>query len=180
MTFETIVGKFDASYFDSDVTLGYVKNYRKGELFLSDEVRATEMLEDGRFSLTEEEKSDIIQFINDINADLEGTPFKISYRILNETILLYRAKQRIAELMEKEGGFEEDVNFQVDLNSIFDDILMQKVLPRIEGDYEKCDKCLVALSGRAEARNWKRSFEKIEFMIKRFGKDHSGFTTFWN
>lgn len=180
MTFETIVGKFDASYFDSDVTLGYVKNYRKGELFLSDEVRATEMLEDGRFSLTEEEKSDIIQFINDINADLEGTPFKISYRILNETILLYRAKQRIAELMEKEGGFEEDVNFQVDLNSIFDDILMQKVLPRIEGDYEKCDKCLVALSARAEARNWKRSFEKIEFMIKRFGKDNSGFTTFWN
>ena len=180
MTCETIVGKFDASYFDSDVTLGYVKNYRKGELFLSDEVRAAEMLEDGRFSLTEEEKSDIIQFINDINADLEGTPFKISYRILNETILLYRAKQRIAELMEKEGGFEEDVNFQVDLNSIFDDILMQKVLPRIEGDYEKCDKCLVALGARAEARNWKRSSEKIEFMIRRFGKDHSGFTTFWN
>lgn len=83
MTFETIVGTFDSSYFDSDVTLGYVKNYRKGELFISDEVRATEMMEDGRFTLSDEEKNRIIGFINDINSDMEGTPFKISYRILN-------------------------------------------------------------------------------------------------
>ena len=25
-----------------------------------------------------------------------------------------------------------------------------------------------------------QSLEKIEFMIDRFGKDHSGFTSFWN
>lgn len=179
MTFETIVGTFDSSYFDSDVTLGYVKNYRKGELFISDEVRATEMMEDGRFTLSDEEKNRIIGFINSVNSDLEGTPFKISYRILNETILLYRAKQKIVELMgeeEKKNGVEVNT----DLNTIFDDILMQKVLPRIEGDFEKCDKCLVKLGDRAERMEWKQSSEKIEFMIKRFGKDHSGFTSFWN
>lgn len=179
MTFETIVGTFDSSYFDSDVTLGYVKNYRKGELFISDEVRATEMMEDGRFTLSDEEKNRIIGFINDINSDMEGTPFKISYRILNETILLYRAKQKIVELMGEEEK-KDGVEVNTDLNTVFDDILMQKVLPRIEGDFEKCDKCLVKLGDRAERMEWKQSSEKIEFMIKRFGKDHSGFTSFWN
>lgn len=179
MTFETIVGTFDSSYFDSDVTLGYVKNYRKGDLFISDEVRATEMMEDGRFTLSDEEKNRIIGFINDINSDMEGTPFKISYRILNETILLYRAKQKIMELMGEEEE-NDGVEINTDLNSIFDDVLMQKVLPRIEGDFEKCDKCLVKLGDRAERMEWKQSSEKIEFMIKRFGKDHSGFTSFWN
>lgn len=179
MTFETIVGTFDSSYFDSDVTLGYVKNYRKGELFISDEVRATEMMEDGRFTLSDEEKKRIIGFINDVNSDLQGTPFKISYRILNETILLYRAKQKIVELMGEEEE-NDGVEINTDLNSIFDDVLMQKVLPRIEGDFEKCDKCLVKLGDRAERMEWKQSSEKIEFMIKRFGKDHSGFTSFWN
>lgn len=179
MTFETIVGTFDSSYFDSDVTLGYVKNYRKGDLFISDEVRATEMMEDGRFTLSDEEKNRIIGFINDINSDMEGTPFKISYRILNETILLYRAKQKIVELMGEEEE-NDGVEINTDLNSIFDDVLMQKVLPRIEGDFEKCDKCLVKLGDRAERMEWTHSSEKIEFMIKRFGKDHSGFTSFWN
>lgn len=179
MTFETIVEDFDQSYFEADAMLGYAKNYWKGELFISDEVRATEMLVDGRFELSEGDKGQIIDFINSINSDLKGTPFKISYRILNETILLYRAKKKIAELM----GEEEDkdgVQINTDLNSIFDNILMQKVLPRIEGDYEKCDACLVKLATRADKNNWNQSYEKIEFMIERFGKDHSGFTSFWN
>lgn len=180
MTFETIVGKFDKDYFGNDVALNYIKNPRKGELFLSDEVRATQMIEENRFVLTDAEQEKIISFINNINEDLEGSPFKISYRILNETILLYRSKKRIEEIMKANGGFEDGVVFKTDLNTIFDDILMQKVLPRIEGDYEKCNKCLTKLSTRAEENDWMKSMEKIEFMIKRFGNDKSGFTTFWN
>ena len=180
MTFETVVSTFEEDYFENDVALNYVKNPRKGELFLSEEVRATEMLTEGRFTLTNKEQKAILGFINGINEDLEGSPFKISYRILNETILLYRSKKRIAEIMEVEGGFEEGVEFDTDLNTIFDEILMQKVLPRIEGDYEKCNKCLTKLSTRAEDNDWLKSSEKIEFMIKRFGTDKSGFTTFWN
>ena len=180
MTFETIVGKFEEDYFENDVALNYVQNPRKGELFLCEDVRATEMLTEGRFTLTKKEQTAILSFINGINEDLEGSPFKISYRILNETILLYRSKKRIAEIMEAEGGFEEGVEFDTDLNTIFDEILMQKVLPRIEGDYEKCNKCLTKLSSRAEDNDWLKSSEKIEFMIKRFGTDKSGFTTFWN
>ena len=180
MTFETVVGKFGDEYFNSDVALNYVKNPLKGELFLSDEVRATQMIDEGRFILTKEEQTKILNFINDINEDLDGSPFKISYRILNETILLYRSKKRIAEIMKDEGGLADGVEFKTDLNTIFDDILMQKVLPRIEGDYEKCSKCLNKLSSRADNNEWKKSYDKIEFMIKRFGSDRSGFTSFWN
>ena len=180
MTFETVVGKFGDEYFNSDVALNYVKNPLKGELFLSDEVRATQMINEGRFILTKEEQTKILNFINDINEDLDGSPFKISYRILNETILLYRSKKRIAEIMKDEDGLADGVEFKTDLNTIFDDILMQKVLPRIEGDYEKCSKCLNKLSSRADNNEWKKSYDKIEFMIKRFGSDRSGFTSFWN
>ena len=180
MTFETVVGKFGDEYFNSDVALNYVKNPLNGELFLSDEVRATQMIDEGRFILTKEEQTKILNFINDINEDLDGSPFKISYRILNETILLYRSKKRIAEIMKDEDGLADGVEFKTDLNTIFDDILMQKVLPRIEGDYEKCSKCLNKLSSRADNNDWKKSYDKIEFMIKRFGSDRSGFTSFWN
>ena len=180
MTFETVVGKFGDEYFNSDVALNYVKNPLNGELFLSDEVRATQMIDEGRFILTKEEQTKILNFINDINEDLDGSPFKISYRILNETILLYRSKKRIVEIMKDEDGLADGVEFKTDLNTIFDDILMQKVLPRIEGDYEKCSKCLNKLSSRADNNDWKKSYDKIEFMIKRFGSDRSGFTSFWN
>ena len=180
MTFETIVGKFGKDFFSGDVSLNYFKNPRKGDLFLSDEVRASQMIEEGRFILTDEEQTKIVDFINNINEDLEGSPFKISYRILNETILLYRSKKKIEEIMKADDGFEDGVVFNTDLNTIFDDILMQKILPRIEGDYEKCSRCLTKLSQRAEDNCWKKSLGKIEFMIKRFGNDKSGFTTFWN
>lgn len=179
MTFETIVGNFDESYFNNDVRLNYVENPRKWDLFRSDEVNAQEMVKE-RFGLDDSDRMNIIGFINGINEDLEGTPFKISYRILNETVLLYRAKKEIERMMKDDGGFEAGVEFKADLDTVFDDILMQKVLPRIEGDSEKCRKCLAALKSRANENGWQKSAEKIQFMIDRFGSDGSGFTSFWN
>ena len=179
MTFETIVETFDTTYFDCDVALNYVKNPYKGELFISDEVRATQMLDEGTFGLTDEEKKSIIAFINGINGDLEGSPFKISYRILNETILLYRSMKEIEDVLATDDSVASG-SIDTSLNTIFDDIVMQKILPRIEGDFEKCNKCLVALSQRAEKYDWPNSANKIEFMIERFGSDKSGFTSFWN
>ena len=151
-----------------------------GDLFISDEVRASETLDEGRFILNEQEKRDIISFVNNINDDLKGTPFKISYRILNETILYYRSRKVIEKMVIENGGFDNEITFAVDLNTVFDDILMQKILPRIEGDSEKCNQCLQALLKRAKEMSWKRSEEKINFMINRFGRDNSGFTSFWN
>ena len=180
MTFETVVGEFGLDYFDSDIALSYVNNPISGDLFISDEVRASETLDEGRFILNEQERKDIISYINNINADLKDTPFKISYRILNETILYYRSRKVIKKMVVTSGGFNNEIIFAEDLNTVFDDILMQKILPRIEGDSEKCNQCLQALLKRAKEMSWKRSEEKINFMINRFGRDNSGFTSFWN
>lgn len=178
MTFETVVGTFSDDYFEKDVPLYYVKNPLPGEYFISDEVRATQMIESRRFNLSTEEEKDILSFINGINKDMEGTPFKISYRILNETILLYRSKKLLKKKLEEKG--EDSSKINDNLNKVFDDILMQKVLPRIEGDYDKCSICLSKLASRCADNSWNDSANKIEFMISRFGKDKSGFTSFWN
>lgn len=107
-------------------------------------------------------------FINEVNTCLKGSPFQIAYRILNETILYYRATKIVNQ-------------GEAELNKVFDDILMQKVLPRIEGDYDKTYKPLAALKTKAETKGWTKSKEKIDFMLDRFSKDdQGGFTSFWN
>ncbi len=178
MTFETVVGEFSVDGYFGDgaqLLMEYCSNPVKGELYISDEIRATDLEND---YLTEEEKTRIIGFINNINEDLKGTPFQISYRVLNETILLYRSKKEINRIVK--GKYEEGVDFSLDLNNIFDDILMQKILPRIEGDYDKCHTAIAKLSKRAQETGWTRSIDKLEFMEQRFGNDKSGFTSFWN
>ena len=178
MTFETVVGKFSVEdYFGNGTQLlmEYCKHPAKGELYISDEVRATDLESN---YLTNKEKEDIINFINNINQDLSRTPFQISYRVLNETILLYRSKKEIDRIVN--GAYEVGVEFSLILNDVFDDILMQKILPRIEGDYDKCHVAIANLYRRAKDSEWKRSISKLAFMEQRFGNDKSGFTSFWN
>ncbi|MFP3458262.1 hypothetical protein R0J89_18625, partial [Psychrobacter sp. SIMBA_152] len=63
-----------------------------------------------------------IAFINAINGVLAHTPFKLAYRALNELLLAVISSEPKEE---------------VDLKAVWDDFLMCKVLPRIEGDTEK-------------------------------------------
>ena len=62
------------------------------------------------------------QFIQDINNILKRTPFELSYRALNELLL---AVLSLHPQTENE------------LHAVWDDFLMQKILPRIEGDQQK-------------------------------------------
>jgi hypothetical protein len=178
MTFETLIRPFTDDYFNSKATLAYSKNPLPGELFISDEVQTNEMIAGNRYELNDDEREQIITFINDVNSDLDGSPFKISFRIINETVLLYRSRKEINRLMD--GNNDYDLELSEDLSDVFDDILMQKVLPRIEGDYEKCGHCLDMLKTRSEDKEWLKSAVKIKFMIARFGRDKSGFTSFWS
>lgn len=66
-----------------------------------------------------------INFLKQINDILEHTPFKLAYRALNE-LLLFVITQRPQNELE--------------LQSVWDDFLMCKVLPRIEGDIDKLTK----------------------------------------
>ena len=169
MTFETIVEEFDNKYYEAEDTMTYGGS-KTGDWtwILPDEVKANEAIEHTPNLLDKDQKTEITQFINEVNICLKGSPFQIAYRILNETILYYRATKIVNQ-------------GEADLNKVFDDILMQKVLPRIEGDYDKTYKPLANLKTKAETKGWTKSKEKIDFMLGRFSQDdQGGFTSFWN
>lgn len=169
MTFETIVEEFDNGYYEAEDTMTYGgSNVGDWTWILPDEVRANEAIEHTPNILDADQKTEVTNFINEVNTCLKGSPFQIAYRILNETILYYRATKIVNK-------------GEADLNKVFDDILMQKVLPRIEGDYDKTYKPLAALRTKAETKGWTKSKEKIDFMLGRFSQDdQGGFTSFWN
>jgi len=169
MTFETIVEEFGDEYYNAEDTMTYGSSKEEDWTWiLPDEVRANEALEHASDLLDDGQKKELTNFINEVNACLKGSPFQIAYRILNETILYYRATKIVNQ-------------GEAELNKVFDDILMQKVLPRIEGDYDKTYKPLAALKTKAETKGWAKSKEKIDFMLSRFSKDdQGGFTSFWN
>lgn len=63
-----------------------------------------------------------MKFLQEINKILERTPFELSYRAMNELLLAVLSLRPTS---------------QTDLYAVWDDFLMQKVLPRIEGDQQK-------------------------------------------
>lgn len=63
-----------------------------------------------------------IVFLKSINEILDDTPFKLAYRALNEALMSVVCFQPSDDLQ---------------LQAVWDDFLMMKVLPRIEGDAEK-------------------------------------------
>ena len=63
-----------------------------------------------------------IAFLKSINAILSGTPFELAYRALNElliSVMCFKPKN------------------ELELYAVWDDFLMTKVLPRLEGDSQK-------------------------------------------
>lgn len=63
-----------------------------------------------------------IEFLEAVNSVLNNTPFKLAFRALNELLLAVISSQPTSD---------------VELQAVWDDFLMHKVLPRIEGDYDK-------------------------------------------
>ena len=64
------------------------------------------------------------EFLSKINVVLKHSPFELAYRALNELLLSVKCINPKNE---------------IELQSIWDDFLMMKILPRIEGDSEKLD-----------------------------------------
>lgn len=68
------------------------------------------------------EASQTVAFLANINKVLKNTPFELAYRALNELLLAVVSSQPQDELT---------------LKAVWDDFMMCKVLPRIEGDSDK-------------------------------------------
>ena len=79
-------------------------------------------------------KNYVPKLLDRINGEgiFEDTPFRVSYRVQNELVLYYAAIRPQGHLDENE--------INTYLNEAFMTILLEKILPRVEGD-EKAMKC---------------------------------------
>lgn len=126
--------------------------------------------------------------LESINKALKGTPFEVSYRVLNELTIM------IGVMLDDQTG--EDI--ETIINKALDYILLMKILPRIEGDTDmfklsqefkrKNDvtfnnrlEWLKELAPQKEAvegeEHQQTAREKIQEMIERL--DNQEFTRFW-
>lgn len=193
MTFETKIDSIEStSYFSLTNDALEYKNIACPERFICDQVRVLDLMKEATpdFELKEGDNdlnNEFTAFINEINKamgngknyDAKDTmgvsPFQVSYRVLNEAVLYYRSLKVL---------YPDACS----LDKVFADILMMKVLPRIEGEQDRAKKPLEGLQqfvtrriGDNETKKnlWAECANKIEFMLKPFGKGGDGFTTFW-
>lgn len=110
------------------------------------------------------ESKKVIEFLQDLNKELEGTPFKIAYRVRDEFLIYchYAGKNR------------SGINW---LNIALDDMTSMKVLSRIEGDESKTGEVLRNLQ-KVLSSNYARSNAKLKEMETRLQK--SGYTSYWS
>lgn len=101
-----------------------------------------------------------------LEAILGKTPFRIAYRVVNELILHFYALR----WEDKEAEFEELYNKSLD------NILMMKVLPRIEGNEDLVKEPLAQLATWTEVA-YPKANAKIVEMRERLERSH--FTSFW-
>lgn len=153
------------NFFEGGDALHYYDNPQPKELFLPKVVQASEALsilsaEDASYL-----KENVPGLLHSLNSALNGTPFKIAYRVQNELILYFFS------LREE----NPDEAAEALLTQAMDAILMMKVLPRIEGDEDLLDKPLKALAQFTE--NYPQASRKIAEMQERLPQAH--FTCFW-
>jgi len=167
MTFEMNEADFD-SYFEDKVTLNYVDEPLASSLFLARNVSGNKAIEEID-NLNDQFKANVAGTLKALNLALENTPFKIAYRVQNELVLYF------AELLREQPEASQDDL----LAAALDDIMMMKVLPRIEGDDELLGtRSNGTLNNLATfAVNLPKSSKKIEEMITRLERSH--FTSFW-
>lgn len=101
-----------------------------------------------------------------LEAILGKTPFRIAYRVVNELILHFYALR----WENKKAEFEELYN------KALDNILMMKVLPRIEGNEDLVKEPLAQLATWTEVA-YPKANAKIVEMRERLERSH--FTSFW-
>lgn len=110
------------------------------------------------------EANQVIDFLVKLNLELEGTPFKIAYRVRDE-FLIYCY---YASLNKSDGNW---------LTKALDEMTCMKILSRIEGDEAKTGKVLANLL-KILPEEYKTSNAKLKEMEARLSS--SGYTSFWS
>ena len=103
------------------------------DLFRPRYVNADEVLKD-HSECAEQIKKQSVEKLQDINTLLKGTPFEVSYRVLNE-LVIYLGNLLDEKDYSGNGGDGDDV-FKNIVQEAFDAVTLMKILPRVEGDDE--------------------------------------------
>jgi hypothetical protein len=130
------------------------------ELVLSEKTQGTEV-----FAELSTTGSEIITYLDLINTKLEGSPFKIAYRVRDE-FLLYAFNYSLLETKPEDWK-----------KSVLDEMTLMKILPRIEGDEDKT-KLLDDLIIIFQENNLPKSLNKATEMANRRRLSH--YTSFWS
>ena len=104
----------------------------------------------------------VCTMLSRINATLEIANAHIGYRVRDE-IVFYMLNNREADLLDDKVAFDNQI--------------MQKILPRVQGSSESIKTMLGELLKICESEKYEASAKKINFMIKRYEED--GFTSYW-
>lgn len=120
-----------------------------------------------------------IQYLQEINAVLEGTPFKIAYRTRNEFLLYV-----VNNLPYRKNSEGQEMSQSEVVARALDEITSMKILSRIEGDEEKVKAELLASLKEVVSkmlpenmRDSSVSLAKLDEMEKKLS---SGYTSFWS
>lgn len=120
-----------------------------------------------------------IQYLQEINAVLEGTPFKIAYRTRNEFLLYV-----VNNLPYRKNSQGQEMTQNEVVARALDEITSMKILSRIEGDEEKVKAELLASLKEVVSkmlpenmRDSSVSLAKLDEMEKKLS---SGYTSFWS
>ena len=156
----------DLTYADEPMTMDDMK---------SRYITASEVLEKCYAVVNNQEISDYIQGkgeeglpqrLEEINKVLRGTPFTVSYRVMNEltiylAVLLDKAVEDGTEVMTD--------NFKPYVEEAIDKILLMKILPRVEGDDEMFrisddERNLYGLNNQVDENGISHEYTKLDWL----------------
>lgn len=155
-------------FFNSSSDLVYRSEPASSSLYLATETKASDVVKDlavDNAEKTEWLKGEVANFLTTLNSALDGTPFKVAYRVQNELMLYFYQLW----LEDRSAKWREI------LNVACDQMLMMKVLPRIEGDDELLEKPLEGLLKFSDP--YPNANKKVKEMSDRL--ERSRFTSFW-
>lgn len=158
-------------FFNDSRDLEYMDSPYTSSLYLPTVVKAADVIQiltKSDAEKTEVLKKGVAQALTDLNKALENTPFKIAYRVQNELVIYFYE-------LWSERKEDDDVDWDSLLRDSVDEILMMKVLPRIEGDEELLEMPLANLESFCAI--YPKAKAKVKEMKDRLEKAH--FTSFW-
>lgn len=120
-----------SSMFDAKDTLSYAETPLEAKYVVPSFAKAQEVL-DAFPNDAETIKEKVPKLLDDVNGDgiFKDTPFRVSYRVENEMVLYFGSLRQ----------FDKESSAEALINKAFLAILLEKILPRVEGD-EKAMHC---------------------------------------